>query len=160
MKQSSTTFLRLTVLGMGLAVLGLCALVLPEIAMNWSKAFPYVAAFHYPVLIGLVATTVPFYLALFQALKLLGYIDKNNAFSDLSIRALNNIKFCAAIISAFYVIAMPLIYYVADTDDAPGLMVIGLVLAFAPMTIAVFAAVLQRVLQNAIDIKSENDLTV
>jgi hypothetical protein len=31
---------------------------------------------------------------------------------------------------------------------------------FASMVIAVFAAVLQRILQEAIDIKSENDLTV
>jgi hypothetical protein len=31
---------------------------------------------------------------------------------------------------------------------------------FASMVIAVFAAVLQKLLQNAMDIKSDNDLTV
>lgn len=37
---------------------------------------------------------------------------------------------------------------------------IGMVIIGAPMVIAVFAAVLQRLLQEAIDIKSENDLIV
>ena len=39
-------------------------------------------------------------------------------------------------------------------------MILGLVVAGAPLVIAVFAAVLQRLLRNAIDMKSENDLTV
>jgi hypothetical protein len=36
----------------------------------------------------------------------------------------------------------------------------GSAIIFASMVIAVFAAVLQRLLQEAINIKSENDLTV
>ena len=45
-------------------------------------------------------------------------------------------------------------------DDAPGVILIGLILIFASMVIAVFAAVLQKLLKEAIDIKSENDLIV
>jgi hypothetical protein len=55
---------------------------------------------------------------------------------------------------------MPYIFYVADRDDAPGVSVIGFIIIFASFVIAVFAAVLERLLQNAIEIKSENDLTV
>jgi len=36
----------------------------------------------------------------------------------------------------------------------------GLVIIFASVVIAAFAALLQKLLQNAIEIKSENDLTV
>jgi capsular polysaccharide biosynthesis protein len=35
-----------------------------------------------------------------------------------------------------------------------------MVIIFASLVIAVFAAVLQKLIKNAIDIKSENDLTV
>lgn len=35
-----------------------------------------------------------------------------------------------------------------------------MVIACAPIAVAVFAAILQRLLQDAINIKSENDLTV
>jgi hypothetical protein len=55
---------------------------------------------------------------------------------------------------------MPLLYLMAEADDAPGIIVIGLVLIFASMVIGVFAAVLQKLLQEAIEIKAENDLTV
>lgn len=55
---------------------------------------------------------------------------------------------------------MPLIYEMAQEADAPGLIVLGLVMTCAPIVIAVFAAVLQKLLKNAIEIKSENDLTV
>lgn len=55
---------------------------------------------------------------------------------------------------------MPVFYLMAEIDDAPGIIVIGLIIIFASMVIAVFVAVLQKLLKEAIDIKSENDLTV
>ncbi|EGW41794.1 hypothetical protein DOT_0212 [Desulfosporosinus sp. OT] len=55
---------------------------------------------------------------------------------------------------------MPFFYLVGEKDDAPGLILLGLVITFAPTVIAVFAAVLEKLLKDAIDIKSENDLTV
>jgi len=55
---------------------------------------------------------------------------------------------------------MPLFYLFAEKDDAPGVILIGMVIIFASMVIAVFAAVLQKLLKNVLDIKSENDLTV
>lgn len=107
-----------------------------------------------------VATAIPYYFALYQTFKLLNYIDKNNAFSELSVQALKNIKYSALAISVLYVLGMPLFYLVAERDDAPGIIIIGMIMIFASMVIAVFAAVLQRLLKDAIDIKSENDLTV
>ncbi len=78
----------------------------------------------------------------------------------LSVKALKNIKICALIITGLYVVILPFVYFVAELDDAPGLIIIGMIPAFASIVIAVFAAVLQRLLQEAILIKSENDLTV
>lgn len=42
----------------------------------------------------------------------------------------------------------------------PGIAIIGFIIIFASVVIAVFAGVLQKLLRNALDIKSENDLTV
>jgi ABC-type nitrate/sulfonate/bicarbonate transport system permease component len=58
------------------------------------------------------------------------------------------------------VLGMPLYYLVAGADDAPGIILIGLVIIFASIVIAVFAAVLEKLLKKAIDIKAENDLTI
>ncbi len=153
-----TLFLKAVVILAGAPILAMCLFGLPWLANDLADHFP--AYLLYPVLIGMYAAAIPFFFALYQALKLLGYIDQNTAFSELSVTALRNIKRCAITISGLYAASMPLWYLMADRDDAPGILVIGLVLTFAPVVIAVFAAVLEKLLESAIDIKTENDLTV
>jgi hypothetical protein len=155
-----TLFLKLAVVLIGLPVLAMCIFVVPGIGNFAAALYPDMAYLKYFVFIDLYAAAIPFYLALYQAFKLLTYIDKNNAFSELSVKALKHIKNCAIAISIIYVAGMPLLYLMAERDDAPGIIVIGMVIVFASMVIAVFAAVLQKLLKDAIDIKSENDLTV
>jgi biopolymer transport protein ExbB/TolQ len=53
-----------------------------------------------------------------------------------------------------------LILIADEGEDIAGVISLGLMLTFTSLVIAVFAAVLQKLLKNAIDIKSENDLTV
>jgi DUF2975 family protein len=154
MKRGSTHILRGVVILIGLLVLGMCIFVLPyEIS---SKAIDS----YNPILIGLYIPAIPFFFALYQTLKLLTYIDRNNAFSEVSITALKYIKYCALIISGLFAAGMPYIYVVADKDDAPGVIIIGFVVTFASGVIATAAGVLQRLVRSAVDIKSENDLTV
>ncbi|MGM0882835.1 MAG: DUF2975 domain-containing protein [Bacillota bacterium] len=160
MERGTTLFLKVAVIVIGIPVLALCIFLVPEIANFAAELYPDHTYLKYLVLIDLYATAIPFYFALYQAFKLLSYIDKNKAFSELSVRVLKNIKYCAITISSLFVVGMPLFYLIAEKDDAPGIIVIGMVLIFASMVIAVFAAVLQKLLKEAIDIKSENDLTV
>lgn len=155
-----TLFLKFVVVLMGLPVLALCIFVLPKITEFFAELNPKLDFLQYPFLNGLYVTAIVFFLALYQTLKLLGYIDLSQAFSELAVKALKNIKYCAISIGALYVIFMPLIYLMAEVDDAPGMILIGMVIIFGCMVIAVFAAILQKLLKNAIDIKSENDLTV
>lgn len=160
MKQGSTLFLKTAIILIGIPVFALCIFLIPNIGNYAANLYPDIAYIKYLVLINLYATVIPFYFALYQAFKLVSYIDKGNAFSKLSVRALKKIKQCAITISVLYVVGMPLFYLVAERDDAPGIIIIGMILIFASIVIAVFAAVLQRLLKDAIDIKSENDLTV
>ncbi|OQR57124.1 DUF2975 domain-containing protein [Bacillus sp. CDB3] len=160
MKQGSTLFLKTAIILISIPVLALCIFLVPNIGNYVAELYPDIAYIKYLVLLNLYATVVPFYFALYQAFKLVSYIDKGNAFSKLSVRALKKIKQCAVTISILYVVGTPLFYLVAERDDAPGIIILGMLLIFASMVIAVFAAVLQSLLKNAIDIKSENDLTV
>ncbi|MEK3797901.1 DUF2975 domain-containing protein [Peribacillus sp. FSL H8-0477] len=163
MKRSSTLFLKAAVIFMGIPVLALCIFLLPQIVNEANEAADKGSDLAY-VVYGIVTimyiTAIPFYFALYQSFTLLSYIDRNQAFSDLSVLALKKIKNCALTISGFYVIVLPFVYILAEIDDAPGLILLGMVMVFAPLVIAVFAAVLQRLLKEAIDIKSENDLIV
>ncbi|WHY21982.1 DUF2975 domain-containing protein [Paenibacillus sp. G2S3] len=160
MKQGSTLFLKIVIVLIGIPVLALCIFLVPAIANYAVELYPDYSFIKYLIFIDLYASAIPFYIALYQAFKLLGYIDKNNAFSDFSVKVLKNIKNCAITICGVYVAGMPLYYLISEKDDAPGIIIIAMVMIFASMVIAVFAAVLQKLLKEAIDIKSENDLTV
>jgi len=153
MKQGSTLFLKSVIYLFGLAVLGLCVIIV-GVSVSGN------AGIVLPILLGMFVAALPFFYALYQGLLLLRYIEKGTAFSELSVKAIQNIKYCAFSISVLYAAGMPYIIYVADKDDAPGAVLMGLVFIFAPLITSVFAAVLEKLLRNAIDIKSENDLTV
>ncbi|KSU79755.1 Protein of unknown function [Fictibacillus enclensis] len=160
MKQVTTFFLKLAVIFIGIPVLALCIFLVPKFGNFAGELYPNIAFMKTLVLIDMYAAAIPFYFALYQTFKLLSYIDKSQAFSELSVKALKKIKYCAITISALYLLGMPLYYLVAKRVDPPSIMPIGLVIIFSSMVIAVFAAVLQSLLQEAINIKSENDLTV
>ena len=160
MKRGSTHFLRLAIFGLGAIVLALCVFALPEVWRGGSAEFPAASRSVFLIVIGLYMSAAPFFIALRQALKLLAYIDGNTAFSDASVEALRVIKRCAVVISGIFIAFVPLLIPIAGADDAPGVVVFGAVIACAPVTVAVFAALLERLLRDAIAIKSENDLTV
>lgn len=160
MERGTTLFLKAAVILIGIPVLAICIFLVPGIGEFAAELYPDYSFLKVLVWTDLYATALPFYFALYQAFKLLGYIDKHIAFSELSVQALKRIKYSAITISSLFVLGMPLFYLMAEKDDAPGIIVIGLILIFASMVIAVFAAVLQRLLKEAIELKSEIDLTV
>jgi hypothetical protein len=160
MKRGSTIFLKLALILIGIPILALCIFVLPLILKDAGEGSTEMAYVLYGIITIMYLSTIPFYFALYQAFILLNYIDNNKAFSEISVNALKKIKNCATTISILFVAGMPLFYIVGEVDDAPGVIVIGMVIIFASMVISVFAAVLQKLLQEAIHIKSENDLTV
>ncbi|MBY6271775.1 MAG: DUF2975 domain-containing protein [Caldibacillus debilis] len=160
MKQGSTVFLKIALIMIGTPVLALCIFGLPMLAKEAAESNSESAYVLYGFLTVMYLSAIPFFFALYQAFKLLNYIDRNEAFSELSVQALKKIKYCAIAISILYVPGLPFFYIAAELEDAPGIMLIGLGIIFASTIIAVFAALLQKLLKAAIDIKSENDLTI
>lgn len=160
MKNGSTWFLRGVIGVLAVIVGALCYVVLPEINIGWGVDLPHVAYLKYPVILGLSATAVAFYIALWQTFKLLNYVDKRQVFSAQSVKSLRSIKYCAFIISALYIGGLWPVYHVAQVEDAPGLILIGAFFALIAAGVGVFAGLLEKSLKNAIKIKSENELTV
>ena len=107
------------------------------------------------------AASIAFFVALYKTFKLLGYIRQNRLFSLNSIRTLRGIKYCAIILSILIVMAgiYIKIFHAAD-DDPAGFLAMCIVTTFVSIVIATAAAVFERTLQSAVDMKSENDLTV
>lgn len=156
MKNGSTMALRAIILIIGILALVFCTVALPSaIKSELAGDFDYG-----PIFIGMLVLAIPFFIALRQALALLGHMDKGTAFSELSVKAIGNIRRCALAISGLYALGMPYIFYVADRDDAPGVAALGFVIIGASFVVAVFAAVLQKLLRDAVRLQKENELTV
>jgi len=113
-----------------------------------------------PLIIYAYIGSIPFFVGLYQAIKLLGYIDHNKVFSQSSVNAVRNIRNCAITFSGFIVLGILYIILFVKGEDPAGVTALGIFTTFTSIVIATAAAVFQKVLQNAVDMKSENDLTV
>lgn len=160
MKLGTTLILRGAILAMWLFVLVVCIFGVVPLSNGWAQEFSGIAYLQYPMVIGVYISALFFFAALFQAMKLLSYIDHGKAFSELSVRSLKYIKYCAIVIWLLYSLNMFVVYYMAQHMDAPGFMFVGMVIPFTSFIVAVFASLLQKILHDAIALKSENDLTV
>ncbi|HEU0112350.1 MAG TPA: DUF2975 domain-containing protein, partial [Flavisolibacter sp.] len=114
-----------------------------------------------PLILYVYASSIAFFVALYKAFKLLGYIGQNKVFSSQSVKALKSIKYCAIILGILIVAAGIFIRIFHHKDDDPaGFIAICMVMTFATAVVATAAAIVEKILQNAIDMKSENDLTI
>ncbi len=137
-------FLKSATVLLGLAVLSFFLIVIPD-ETDMSKVGALL-----PFLITLYISIIPFLTALFHTFKLLVCIEKGNAFSKVSIKALQYIKYSSVVFSVIYLIQLPFFFFLAQSDDAPGVAAIGLIVTLAPLTIAIFTSLLQKVIQNQI----------
>src|SRR5690606_7118193 len=125
MERASTLLLKMAVFLLASPAIAFILLGLPYLIQNpFNTTYAHIL---YPIVIGISLTMIPFFFALYQAYKLLHYIDKRQAFSQISVYALNKIKCCAWFISGIYIVILPFLYFVAELNDAPGIMVIGIV---------------------------------
>ncbi len=104
------------------------------------------------------AASIPFFVALYKAFKLLGYIGLNKAFSLNSVRALSSIKYCAIALSILIVMAaLYLKIFHNKEDDPAGFLAMCIVATFVSLVVVTAVAVFEKILQNGMDIKSENE---
>ncbi len=107
------------------------------------------------------AASVPFFVALYKAFKLLGYIGQNRLFSPNAVKALKSIKYAAILLSILIVVAGLYIKIYHNKDDDPaGFLAICIVTTFIAVAVATAAAIFGKILQNAINNKSENGVTI
>ncbi|MGH9394776.1 MAG: DUF2975 domain-containing protein [Terriglobales bacterium] len=160
MKRASTLFLQVMVVLMGLGVL---AAMLWEPLTEGRNAHATLVQVYFkdPFLAYAYIGSIPFFAALYQAFQLLGFAGQNQTISQAAVNALRTIKRCAFLTAGAIVAADVYLRLAAHGNDDPaGAIMLGIIATVASLVIGTAAAVLERVLQNAVDIKSENDLTV
>lgn len=161
MKRSSTLFLQIVVVLLGLVALALL-LWEPQIEGRNRNATFFQIYFQDPLLALVYAGSIPFFMALYQAVKALGYVGRNEVFSPEVVRSLRIIRYCAlAVIGFVFVEELFILVMGGGDNDNPGAPIfMGLLIVLPSIVVAVVAAMFERILQNAVELKSEHDLTV
>lgn len=156
-KHGSTTFLKVMIFLIGIAILALSIYWLPEMDIKDAKVHPDTAYFLIPFLICAYGFCIAFSVALYQAFKLLTNIEKNNAFSESSLQSLNVIKKCAFTVIFFILLGIVSLMVLAKTtgDDAAGPISISLMGILATSIIAAIVDALQKPLKNVLAFKSK-----
>jgi len=144
-------------------LIGIGALTLmlwePHIEGRNAHATLFEIYFKDPFLAYAYIASIPFFVALYQAFKVFGYAGQNKVFSQAAVKALRTIKYCAIAIIGFVAVG-EIFIMLGNSDDRAGGVFMGILITFGSIVIATAAAMFERILQNAVDIKSENELTV
>ena len=161
MKRSSTIFLQVVIVLIGIGALALM-LWEPHLEGRNAHATLFQIYFNDLFLAYAYIASIAFFVALYQAFKLLGYVGRSDVFSQRSVKALRTIKYCAMSLVGFLVGAEAYFFIVqrGKEDDIAGGVMMGLFLIFISVVVATAAAVFEKALQSAVELKSENDLTV
>lgn len=160
-KRTATIFLQIIIVLVGVIVLA-ALLIEPQLEGRNTNSSILQTYFTDPFLAYIYLASVPFFVALYQACKSLGYVRENKVFTPAAVQAIRTIKYCALIIAGSTVAADIYIRIATRSshDDAAGAVMLGIVIIFVSVVVAAVAAVFEKILQNAVAIKSENDLTV
>lgn len=163
MKRASTLFLRLVICLIAAGSL-IWLIWFPQLEGR-AADLDLISIYMDPLIIYTFIGSIPFFIALYQAFIFLGYVDRDKVFSLSSVNAVRSIKYCAMAFGSFIVLGILYIRIryasVPVTDDDPaGVTALGIFTTFISIVIATVFAVFQKLLQNAVDMKSENDLTV
>lgn len=159
MKRFSTVFLQIVIVLIGIAALAI--LIRFPLTEGRAVNLDLWSIYSDPLILYGYAASIAFFVALYKAFRLLGYIRQNKVFSSNAVGALKSIKYCALALSVLIVMAGLYIRIAHSKDDDPaGFLAICIMTTFVSIVIATAAAIFEKVLQNAIDMKSENDLTI
>jgi hypothetical protein len=159
MRRSSIIFLQGVVLLFGVVALSIM-IRLPMIEGR-AENLDLFSIYADPFILYGYASSIAFFVALYKAFKLLGYIGQNKLFSLTAVRTLRSIKYCAVMLSILIAAAGLYIRIFHDKDDdAAGFLALCIVTTFISIAVATAVAVLEKILQNAVDMKTESDLTI
>ncbi|CAL1516323.1 DUF2975 domain-containing protein [Chitinophaga sp. MM2321] len=159
MKRISIIFLQAVIVLIG--IVALTILIRFPLTEGRAANLDLFSIYFDPFILYGYATSIAFFVALYKAFKLLGYIGQNKVFSSNAVKTLRSIKYCAIVLGVLIVAAGLYIRIAHNKDDDPaGFLAICIVTTFVSIVIATAAAIFEKILQNAIDMKSENDLTI
>ncbi len=138
--------LRISCVAFAVIIITACVLLFPKFIDFYPQQEPTVNVFRYLFMIGIYMQSVLIIYILFQVWVILKYLEQHTFFEYKSPKRINHIIISLWIISILYVLIMPLVVYVADVDDAPGLIIIGLFFVGVSLASIAFVSLIRKTL--------------
>ena len=146
MNRGASLFLRAVLVLFGIGALALL-LWEPHIEGRNAHATLYAIYFKDPFLAYVYIGSIPFFVGLYQAFKVLGYVGRIKEFSPSAVKSLRTIKYCAIALVGFVAVGEAFIMF-GNSDDRAGGVFMGILITFASIVVATAVGVLERALQK------------
>jgi hypothetical protein len=147
--RSATIFLQVVIVLIGIGVFALM-LWEPHLEGRNAHATLFQIYFNDPFLAYAYIASISFFVALYQAFKVLGYARQNMVFSQATVKAMRTIKYCAMAIVGFVAVG-EIFIVLGSSDDRAGGVFIGILIAGAAVVIAAAARMFELILQGAVE---------
>lgn len=95
------------------------------------------------------AASIPFFVAVYNAFKALGYVGHSKTFSQATVKAVRTIRRCALLLVGLVALPEAYLMIVRPDDDIAGGVAMGLMVIFISMVVAAGADVLVGVLRES-----------
>jgi len=119
----------------------------PHLEGRNAQATLFEIYFRDPFLAYAYIASIPFFAALWQAFKMLGYARQDKLLPEAAVKALRIIKYCALAIIGFVAVGEVFIM-LNESDDRAGGVFLGILITFGAILVAAAAARVERIVQS------------
>lgn len=149
MKRGPIIFFQIVIVLIGIGALALM-LWEPHIEGRNANATLFKIYFKDLFLAFAYIASIPFFVALYRAFKVLGYAGQNKVFLQEAAKDLRTIKYCAIAIITFVLVG-EIFIMLGSSDDRAGGVFMGILIALGSIVIAIAATMFERKLQRLKD---------
>ena len=131
----------------GFIIFLMCAFVLPSIAGDVVRHSPEVAHLQYPILLGMYATAIPFFYAIYATIGIIFTVVRESIYAEQIQHYLKQISYCAVTIISLYIVG----FTILDVSNAlpPIVAVLGINIIVVSSIVATAALFIRNVLTGA-----------
>ena len=132
------------------------------LSLRYAFRVPSYESIRVASLVFLYITSIPFYIALFQAVRICDRIIENKPFSKANIYYFKIARNCAYPEAIFYLLGAVAAYFVTATVGTPAitLVVAMVIVAFCALIVGLACSVMTALFKRANEIQEENAMTI
>src|SRR5436305_3090012 len=111
LKRGSTLFLKVVILL--IAIGALAGMIRFPQTEGRAANLDLISIYRDPFIIYLYVASIPFFVSLYQAIRLLGFVEEDKVFSETAVKVVRTIKYCAIAFVGFVAAAISYIFVMA-----------------------------------------------